>query len=179
MTRYVALLRGINVGGNKKVSMGDLQAMFTLMGSTNVKTLLNSGNVIFDNLETNPKVLAGKIEKTFQETFGFESKIILRTLAEIAALIKMDPFRKIHVTPDHGLYVSFFADGERDNSLKLPYLSPNKDFHILQKTDREVLWMIVRSAKTKTTDAMSFIEKEFSKSLTTRNWNTVKKIATL
>ena len=182
MIRYVALLRGINVGGNKKVSMGDLQAMVMLLSCTNVKTLLNSGNVVFDSLETNEKSLTKKLEETFAKTFGFESKFIVRKLSDIAAMVKNDPFKQVHVTPEHRLYVTFFADpsaGGLTTSLKLPYLSPNKDFHILQKTDREVFWMITLSAKTRTTDAMNFIEKEFSKFSTTRNWNTVKKIAVL
>lgn len=175
MTRFVALLRGINVGGNKKVSMEKLREMLTELGFTNVKTLLNSGNVVFDSLEIKEEVLIQKIEELFIKTFGFSSKIMIRTLAEIEALIKLDPFKKISVTPDVRLYITFFTN-PLTSSLKLPYESEKKDFQILDKTKREVISVLTVDAA-RTTDTMNFIEKEFGKESTTRNWNTVIKIS--
>jgi len=110
MIRYVALLRGINVGGNKKVGMVDFRQMLEELGFTNVKTLLNSGNVVFDSPATNAKLLTKEIAEAFIKTFGFESKIMLRTLSEIVALIKLDPFKEIKVTEELRLYVTFLAE---------------------------------------------------------------------
>lgn len=177
MIRYVALLRGINVGGNKKVSMGDLRAMIQLMSSTNVKTLLNSGNVVFDNLETNEKVMTKKLEDTFVHTFGFESKMVLRTIEEIHAIIKLNPFKTVKMNLNLRLYVTFLTE-KSPSILKVPYISEKKDFQIIFRTDREVFSVATVEAA-RTTDIMSFLEKEFGKNVTTRNWNTVQKIAIL
>lgn len=139
--KYVALLRGINVGGKKKVSMEKLREMLTGIGFENVQTLLASGNVIFEGDEHNAEQLAKKIEESFAKTFGFTSKIILRTMDEITALIKLNPFKEIHITPTLRLYVTFFAD-KPISTLKLPYKSANSQ--ILVRTEREVIMKLAQ-----------------------------------
>ncbi len=177
MTRFVALLRGINVGGNKKVPMESLKKMLTDIGFANVKTLLNSGNAAFDAKETNSDVLTKKIEEAFIKTFGFTSKIMIRSRSEIETLVKSDPFKEITITSDLRLYVAFFAQ-PLSSTLRLPYESEKKDFRILQKTKREVFSVLTVEAA-RTTDTMKFAEKEFGKESTTRSWNTVLKLINL
>ncbi len=178
MIKYVAFLRGINVGGNKKVPMEDLRKMLSSLDCTNIKTLLNSGNAIFESAETNTEDLTQKIEEVFVKQFGFESKILLRKMSEIEELIKLDPFKKITIDENVRLYVSFL-DKELQSTLKLPYESADKSLLILQKTKREVFSVVFLSPTARTTDAMAFIEKKFGKAITTRNWNTVEKIMLL
>jgi uncharacterized protein (DUF1697 family) len=172
LNTYVALLRGINVGG-KTIKMDALKSAFISLGFQNSKTLLASGNVIFDSEETNEKQLTKLIEEKLQNTFGFEIIIVLRTIDYIRALIDRDPFIKINPSPDLRLYVSFLAEQTR-KSIEIPYESPQKDFRIISMTDGELFSVLEVNGKT--TDAMNMIEKKFGKKVTTRNWNTVKKI---
>lgn len=174
MTTYIALIRGINVGGNRKVPMADLKKMLAKMGYENVKTLLNSGNAIFDAPKGKPDAIAADIGKAMEKTFGFGPDVIIRDADQIRALIETDPFKKTKVTKDTRLYITFMK-GKAKSSLKIPYVSPEKDFTILKVTDGEIISVLTLGEKG-TVDAMGILEKEFGKNVTTRNWNTVVKL---
>lgn len=91
MTIYIALLRGINVGGKNMIKMFDLKHVFEGMGLCEVQTYIQSGNVLFkSNEEEEP--LKKKIEHNIQETFGFPVAVILRTATEIERIIHSCPF---------------------------------------------------------------------------------------
>ncbi len=173
--RYVALLRGINVGG-KMVRMEKLRTMFASLGYTNIKTLLNSGNVLFESNEKNTTKLLLAIESNLTKTFGFEILTILRTVNEIQEIVDEQPFKNIPVTPLTRLYVTFLTDKHHD-MLRIPNESEGKDFTILRVSKDTVFSIATLSPQKGTTDAMVILEKEFGKKITTRNWNTVVKIA--
>ncbi len=173
--RYAALLRGINVGGNKKVPMADLKKHLEKAGYTNVKTLLASGNVLFDADEKVAAKLRAALEELLRKKFGFPIPVILRTVDELKALEKTNPFKGIAVTPETRLYVTFLSD-KPNHSLKIPYESPEKDLRILRVTDGEVISVFLVTENYGTTDGMAVIEREFGKNVTTRNWNTVLKL---
>lgn len=176
--RYVALLRGINVGGNKKVPMAVLKKSLEKLGCNSVTTLLASGNVVFDAADTDKKVLIAKLEEHLEKTFGFTIPVILRTFDELVKLKKSDPFKGIKVTPETRLYVTFLGEA-RKSTLKIPYKDPVENYRILSVVDGDVCSVLVLDPKMKTVDAMKILEKEFGKNITTRNWNTVEKILAL
>lgn len=177
MTKHVLLLRGINVGGHKKVPMIELKKMMVDLGFENVKTLLNSGNVVFETKKEKESVLLQKIGEALENTFGFKVNLMLRTDKEIQKIIHLAPFKNTVVDKDIRLYISFLSEAT-NSKLVLPYSSAENDFQIVQKTEREVFSMV--NVKTfRTVDAMKFLKKEFGKDLTTRNWNTVLKIGAL
>jgi uncharacterized protein (DUF1697 family) len=178
MIKFVALLRGINVGGHKKVKMEDLRRLFESFGFKNVKTYIASGNVLFETEETDIPNLRKKIEKKLMQAFGFKVAVILRTIPEIKELIILNPFKNIKVDENVRLYVTFLAEKPK-SGLKLPYESPGKDFRILQKTNGEIFSVLYVLPTARTVDLMTLIEKEFGKVSTTRNWNTVQKIAAI
>lgn len=178
MINYTAFLRGINVGGHKKIKMADLRQMLSSLGFNNVKTLLASGNAVFEAEEPDTTVLTNAIEEKIGQTFGFEVNVMLRTIPEIEEIIRLQPFKDIEVDKNIRLYVSFFGK-KLTSTLELPWESPDKDFRILQKTATEVFSVLRLSSNTRSVDSMAFIEKEFGKNGTTRNWNTVNKIAAL
>ena len=173
--RYVAFLRGINVGGNKLIKMDDLKKMFGSWGFENVKTLLASRNVIFDAPKGPAPALAGKIEEKLKKVLGYEVKIMVRNVEDIQQLVDANPFKGIAVTPETRLYVTFLADKPK-SKLKIPYATPEKDFRILRVTESEVCSVMIVSPDKNTTDLMKILEKEYGKNVTTRNWNTVLKI---
>ncbi len=172
--QYVAFLRGINVGGNKKVEMAKLKKVLETMGCEKVKTLLNSGNAAFDAKEKNSTKLCAQIAAQLEKAFGFTIPVILRTRDGLAALQKTDPFKGIAVTKDIRQYVTFLS--QKPQSAMKTYESPEKDFRILHVTDGEVVSVLDLSRGTGTIDAMAIVEKEFGKNVTTRNWNTVMKL---
>lgn len=173
---YVALLRGINVGGNVLVSMAKLKEVFEALGFGNVKTLLASGNVIFQAQKTEPAKLAGNIADAMEKTFKRRVDVIVLAIEELAKLQDRNPFKGIKVTPETRLYVTFLS--ERPKSARIPKL-PSADFKILSVKDGMVCSVLRLSADKGTVDLMGAIEKEFGKKVTTRNWNTVLKIIKL
>src|ERR1044072_5677788 len=88
---FVALLRGVNVGGNNMISMSALKKSFETMGFTDVVTYINSGNIIFKSKEADARKLEIKIEKMLLKEFQLDSKVVLRTLAEMAKLVQSLP----------------------------------------------------------------------------------------
>ncbi len=163
--RYVAFLRGINVGGNKKVPMADLKVCLEKAGFENVKTLLNSGNVAF-NAE---KVTEGEIEELIGQSFGFSVGVLIRPQDSLKQLVEMDPFKNIKNAK--ALYVTFLRDKPIDHS-------PG-EFKLLKVEDDAAFWYVEDKDGRGTLDAMSWWDKQFGKNITTRNWNTVVKAANL
>ena len=91
MTRYVAFLRAINVGG-RRVKMDHLRKLFEALGTSNVETFIASGNVIFDSEADDPRVLERKIEDHLQESLGYEVATFVRSTSELAGIARYRPF---------------------------------------------------------------------------------------
>ena len=176
MAKYVAFPRGINVGGHNKIKMADLRQGFASWGFQNVKTLLASGNIIFEAQDTDPDVLASTIGKRIDETFRIDVSVIVRTLDQIKSLLDENPFDGVTITKQTRLYVTFLSEPHQSR-LKIPYESLEKDFKILRATDCEVYSVLTLTPQSGTIKAMGILEKEFGENITTRNWNTVTKIA--
>src|SRR5687768_11342779 len=121
MADYVALLRGINVGGKNKLPMKELAALFVKAGCEQVSTFIASGNVLFDA----PKKLAAQVPtllpKAIEKKFGFAPPIVLRTAAELAAVPARTPFEG---ADEDALYVMFLADAP--DEAKVAALDPNR-----------------------------------------------------
>jgi uncharacterized protein (DUF1697 family) len=92
MQKLVALLRGINVGGHHKVPMAELKTLLTNLGCDNVKTILNSGNVVFETKKKDNAGLERIIEMALTEHFGFPIPVILIPHKQINELVNDDPF---------------------------------------------------------------------------------------
>lgn len=109
MPRYIALLRGINVGGNKKVPMAQLRALMEGLGYTGVATLLQSGNAVFTCKEKSPAKVVKQLEAAIAQEFGFEVAVVLRTRDELAAVIQANPLAGAEDAPSQFL-VTFLSD---------------------------------------------------------------------
>ncbi len=166
--RYVAFLRGINVGGNKKVPMADLRSCLEKAGFKNVKTLLNSGNVAFDASAADDKDIRTIIEKQF----GFSVDTLVRTQDSLKKIVAEYPFKGVKVADGVTLYVTFFRHK--------PEIQQPKNFTLVRVTDDAVCWYIDRSQGGRgTLNAMEYWDKHFGKEITTRNYNTILKAAEL
>lgn len=172
-TKLIALLRGINVGGHHKVSMAQLKQELEKLGCAKIVTLLNSGNVIFE-IEDKAN-LESKIETHLHKAFGFPIPVLLRDFEKIVTIVKDGPFDHIEVTDDTRLYVSFVKTLP-ETTPSLPYLSQDESFQVIAVKDKTI-FSIVDLSKGKTVKGMEDLERLFGKDITTRNWNTIVKLA--
>ena len=172
VTRYAAFLRGVNLG-KRQVKSADLVTAFEAMGFANVKTLLASGNVLFDA----DKVDARAIEKSLEKQFGFEIGTVLRTREQLAKLVALDPFAGRTEDDETKLYVTFLDDLDA-KSLPMPCAVAG-DFEVVKLTDSEVFVLAFRNADGRYGLGMDQITRHFGKKRlwTSRNWNTVLKAA--
>ena len=151
--------------------MADLRAAFEKWGFTNIKTLLASGNVVFQGSEKATK----EIESHLEKTFGFEISTIIIPFKNIEKIVANDPFKDIEVTKNIRLYVTFLKD-KPSSKLTIPYTSDDQSFTILKKMEGAI-FSVLDVDKKGTVDAMKILEEEFGKNITTRNYNTVLKIS--
>jgi uncharacterized protein (DUF1697 family) len=111
--RHIALLRGINVGRAKRIAMADLRALMEGLGFLHVRTLLNSGNVVFDAPGSGKEGIAGKIEKAMTESLGVSARVMVITVAELDAIVAANPLLDVATDPARLLVGVMNADLER------------------------------------------------------------------
>jgi uncharacterized protein (DUF1697 family) len=175
MTGYVAFLRGINVGGQKLIKMEDLNLSFANLGFKNIKTLIQSGNVLFESMEMSEAELAKKIGKRLEKDLGFSVPLMLQTRQSIEALVKHNPFKAVKPGVDVKLYVAFLAE-EPKFKPALPLKSPKKDIEILGVSQRMVFCLAFPAGEGRYGFPNPMVESEFGVLATTRNWNTILKL---
>jgi len=173
--KHIAFLRGINVGGHHKVPMAELKMVFEKLGFSNIITLLNSGNVIFDAINSNTENLEELISEQLENTFGFPIPTIIRKSDTIQQLYNDAPFKNIIVNKDIRLYVSFLKNDTK-TKLVLPRKSNDKSFRIIAISGKTILSVLDLSVS-KSPKAMNNLEKFYGKNITTRNWKTIVRIA--
>ncbi len=171
--KYLALFRGINVGGNNMLPMKELAVMFAKAGCADVQTFIQSGNVIFSA----PAKLVGgigeKIQKEIGKRFGFQVPIVIRTAEELARAVAGNPFIKAGADTDR-LFVMFLADAPGPDAIAIldPKRSPPDEFIV---RGREVhLKLVNGAARSKLTNA--YFDSKLGTVSTARNWRTVTKL---
>ncbi|MGB5361996.1 MAG: DUF1697 domain-containing protein [Aureibaculum sp.] len=172
--KYIAFLRGINVGGYHKVPMAELRNEMEKMNFDNVKTILNSGNIMFDAIASELEPMQKTISENLRKAFGFNIPTIIRKSDMIYDLLDKNPFKKIILTNEVRLYVSFLPKNVKSD-LDLPWTSDDNSYTIIDKIDNNV-FSVLDVSITNTPKAMEILEKTFGKDITTRNWNTIKRI---
>lgn len=170
---YVALLRGINVGGNNKIEMAKLRLTFERLGFENVKTFIASGNVVFRTSTANEIALAETIETAIEKDFRFHVDVLLRDLPNIEKLVKALPDDWAE-TKETRCYAMFLWQ-EVDNPKVLEQMPFNPDIEDMKYIPGVVVWHIKRANITKSR-VLKIIGTPFYKRLTMRNTNTVRKL---
>ena len=178
MEKKIAILRGINVGGNKKILMADLKSMFEGLGYSEVLTYIQSGNVIFtsENHITETE-MAEAIEIAIKNKFGFDVPVIVLAAKEIQNTFKNNPFYGATDTDISKLHMTFLADEpkiELLNKIQALDFSPDK-FDIIGRT--VFIYCEGKYHQSKLTN--NFFESKLKTSATTRNLKTVKKLCEL
>lgn len=170
------MLRGINVGGHRRVAMADLRALLSRLGFTDVVTLLQSGNAVFHRPEALPDELAARIERAIVDELMMSVRCMVRTGPELRAVIDDNPF------PDRATqgsrFLALFLSARPDAELLARYdprsLAPS-EVHL---GDR-VIYQWCPQGFPAAPKVQGFVEKNLHVAATARNWNTVTKLGTL
>lgn len=174
MNQYLALLRGINVGGNNIIKMANLKACFEKMGFTDVKTYIQSGNVIFKSDTKDINQLTQTIEKTLSEQFNYNSVVVVITHQQLNKVVEEIP-AKFGTDKDNYRYDVLFikaplkateiiADIPQHNEVDKTYAGTYAIYftRLIEKTNRSYL--------------SKLIQLPIYKNITVRNWNTTSKL---
>jgi uncharacterized protein (DUF1697 family) len=173
MGAYVALLRGINVGPKKRIKMEPLRTLVEELGFMDVRTLVNSGNVVFTG-EGETGTIARRIELALHDEHALEVDVVVRTAAEMAVVVAANPFPEIAATPKL-LHVSFLAVPlPEETRQRLDDLETGEDRLVV--CDREV-YLHAPHGLSGASSAIQSLDRKLSVVSTSRNWNTVTRLA--
>lgn len=173
MDTHVALLRGINVSGRNKLPMKDLARMFDAAGCADVRTYIQSGNVVFGADDRLARQIGARISSAIAEEFGYEIPVVVRSAEELAGVVAGNPFAIADVD-DRELHVAFLADApEAATVAELdPQRSPPDRFEVV---GREIFLHFPNGvARTKLTNA--YFDRVLGTVSTVRNWRTTNKL---
>ena len=174
--RYIALLRGINVGGNTMVKMADLKSSFEDLGFTNVASYINSGNLAFDTKKTSEKKLVAKIEKEVESVCNKNVQVMVREQAAITDILANNPFdgeyksyKEMHV-----LFLKAAIPASKIDELH----AAAPEGELFEVIGREIFCHLPMGVADSYLGRGQF-EKKLKIAVTARNWRTVEKLAEL
>lgn len=171
--KYVALLRGIGPG-NPNMRNAKLRGVLEGLGFANVESVISSGNILFESDETDGGKLEAIIEEAWPVQLGFTSNTVVRSQKQLKDLVGLEPFSALSHGPSSYLLTTFFKHPTKV-PFKLPYQPEGKTYTLIGATKSE-LFTVTDNTKVKTTDLMTWLEKQFSKDITSRTWLTVNRI---
>ncbi|MCP4443323.1 MAG: DUF1697 domain-containing protein [Aureispira sp.] len=177
MPRYISLLRGINVGGHKKIKMAELKAAYEELGLTKVKTYIQSGNVLFNTTKLDKTKLSLAIQKGIVDKWGFEVTVWVIDPKEWSTYIENNPFlsqKDIDTSKLHLMMLQ--ASPEKD------FLDALKDFDSGDdefKCIENVIYLHCPNGQARTKLNNNFFERKLKVTATTRNWRSSNKLLEL
>lgn len=178
MNTYIAFLRGVNVGGKNNIKMNDLKLALGSIGLNNVKTYIQSGNIIFSSSKSE-EMLITLIKSEIKAKFYINTSVVIRTLYELEQIISKCPFSQEQITKSQkanaegeSFYVALLPSAPKDEELEAlnVYKSDNDDFKIINRHIYILLRHSIRSSR------LADKILKLDSSVTLRNFNTVKKI---
>ncbi len=173
MARQIALLRGINVGGHRKVPMAELRELMARLGLRDVRTYVQSGNAVFTGPDGPETEVAGRLEAEIEATFGVSVPVMIRSREEMAGVVAANPLGSVATDPARHLVLFLHepVDPERVAGIDPADFTPEA-FRVL---GREIfLWAPEGVRDSRVIKALS--EKRLGAAGTARNWRTVEKL---
>ena len=170
--RCVAFLRGINVGGNRKIDMADLKKFFEKLKYQNVTTILNTGNVIFETDESNIKKITEVLEAGLTKQFKYPARVIVYDVSNVEKVIQGYPFDSNEVDNQH--YVVFLSSDIGNEMLKA--VTIDKKLEEVALGDGVVYWKVAKGSTLKSTFGMLIAKAKYKEHNTVRNINTLRKV---
>ena len=173
---FIVLLRGVNVGGNKMIAMAALRDALEKMGYTGVKTLLQSGNVVFQSKAVKPVALEVQLEKDIEKRLGLRADFHVRTPDEWRAIVSANPFKAEARSDPSRLIVTFFKHplaAAKVSALQSAITGPER-----VRADGRHLYMTYPDGMGNS-KAAPLVERLLAARGTARNWNTILKLGAL
>lgn len=174
MKTYIALLRGINVSGQKKIRMADLKAHLEELGWEGIRTYIQSGNIIFRSHDDDPGLLASAIRQKLKDKYGFDVPTLVLFPEELQRIIENNPFSRDTGAAVNRLYVTFlFSTPGAGPASELQTLkNPNEHFDLQDN----YIFLYYPDGYGRAMMNNNAFEKVLKVEATTRNWNTVNKL---
>ena len=178
MKTYIALLRGINVSGQKKIKMVELKESLEALSFSDVVTYIQSGNIVFKADEKSTSKLESKIHEKILNDFGFEVPILVKTPKELKDALNNNPFKKKDDKYDPKLfYVVFLKDNPTaENITKLKTYNYSPEEYIL---DDKIIYYYAANGARNAKMSNNFFENKLKVQATSRNWRTTHKLVEL
>jgi uncharacterized protein (DUF1697 family) len=175
---YIAFIRAINVAGHASLKMTDARDAFVAAGCSNVRTVIQSGNVLFDCSARDVPSRLRAVRKRLTDARAGEPDILWRSQAQLEEIVNRAPFTMRDAGPTVKLYVAFLARAPRVKP-RLPACLPKEELEAVSMTDREVFIVSRRKKSGFFGFPNNFIEDVLDVPATTRNWSTITRILTL
>ncbi len=173
---YLALLRGINVGGKNKLPMKDLVGIFAESGCENPRSYIQSGNVVFDATPGVAAGAAGLIAARIAERFGYRTPVVLRTAEELAAVLANNPFVDAGIAEEE-LHVYFLAN--RPDPRRIEQLDPDRSPPDRFAVHGREVYLRLPSGMARTKLTNAYFDSKLATTSTARNWRTITKLLEL
>lgn len=170
---FVALLRGVNVGGNNMISMSSLKKSFETLGFTDVVTYINSGNIIFKSKEADARKLEQKIEKMLVRDYELDSRVVLRSLSEMANIVQNLP--RTWTGDSRWRYNVIFLRHTIDSEKILAELEVKKDIEEVEYCPGALFWS-AQISELNRTNMLKLSSRKMYQDMTIRNVNTTRKL---
>lgn len=178
MSRYVSMLRGINVSGHKKIKMADLKKLYETLACENVVTYIQSGNVIFDHASLDKKELKKTIEKAIEDKYCFSVYVDVRDKDEFLETFEAHPFKNMTLEEDGAkILVTFIEDNPNQEKIDLLRSKAHPTEKII--FGNRAFYMHCPNGYGKTKLSNAFIENKLKLRATTRNLKSVAKLCDL
>lgn len=171
--KYVAFLRGI-MPVNPNMRNVKLKEVFENLGYTDVISVIASGNIIFESSEKSNSELESSIEQAIQENLQFKGTTVIRSKAQLEAMVERDPFHGLGHSRASYLNVTFLKNPS-DKKFKFPYQVPDRAYTLVGADDG-ALFSVTDLERDGTPDLMVWLERNFGRDITTRTWKTVMRV---
>lgn len=172
MTKYAALIRGIGPGDPQKTNE-KLRSVFIDLGFSNVQSVISSGNLIFETKEISTQKLESTIEEAWPKLLGFKATTVVRSQSELQQLIDSDPFNGTVHSEQSYLLMTFLKQPTKLN-FKLPFHPPGKPYKVINYANGVLC--TITDTTVKTSDLMTWLEKQFGDAITSRTPITIQRI---
>lgn len=177
MSKYIALLRGINVGGHKKIIMADLKILFQKLGFSDVASYIQSGNIIFQSKERDINKLENQIEQTIENVYGFRVPVLVITNLKLQKIVSKNPFKPFGKDEYSKIYYVFLKDVPQRKLVELfnEMEFQNERFFI----QRDYIYLKCLAGMGKAKLSTNVFEQKLGVSATARNHKTTLKLLEL
>lgn len=174
MSIYISLLRGINVGGQNRLPMDSLREMYAQIGFTDIRTYVQSGNVVFKANSADPEALSGQIERHIQQDYGYSVAVFTRQPQDFQRILANNPFLTARQEDPTRLHVTFLYRKPDEAAWSKTNTPPGIMDEFARGTQEVYIFCPNGYGKTKLSN--DFFERKLGVQATTRNWNTVNQL---